>query len=125
MPTSLVVEDNKLVQMVHKRGLEEIGYKVDIAETGGEALVLLAMHNYDLVLMDISLPDKTGIEVIKNFRQSQDGTRKNTRIIVVTTHVNADVKKHCFEAGCDLLLSKPIAMKELEKHLLDLCPIQD
>jgi CheY-like chemotaxis protein len=63
--TALIVEDSEILQKVYRMALEDAGYSIDIAGTGLAALVLLDTKQFDVVLMDIGLPDKTGIEVTK------------------------------------------------------------
>jgi CheY-like chemotaxis protein len=115
--TALIVEDSEILQKVYRMALEDAGYSIDIAGTGLAALVLLDTKQFDVVLMDIGLPDKTGIEVTKIFRQSESWRHKKTPIIAISVYLNEEIKSNCIDAGCDLVLLKPIALEVLNTHL--------
>lgn len=105
----LVVEDQPKMASFLKRGLNEVGYAVDVAETGGSAEGLMAEHEYDLVLLDVMLPDQSGIDTARHFRQ--DGYAGP--ILMVTALSTTKDKVHGLDAGADDYLTKPYSFEEL------------
>lgn len=111
---ALLVEDNMLVQTVHTQMLEELGYQVYSTTTGKKALKLYEKYHYDIALVDVGLPDISGVEVIRAMRTYQ----RDIKIIVVTAYVSDTVTHSCQEAGSDLVLNKPL-MADTFKVQLD------
>src|SRR5690242_9335592 len=111
MPLVLVVEDNKLIQKAYSIALKDVGYIGEIVGLCTQALMLLEANQYDLVLMDIGLPDRSGIEVTRLFRQSNI-QNIYTPIIAMTAYLSSEIICDCLEAGCNLILSKTISLKE-------------
>lgn len=108
----LIVEDNKLNQKIAKIMLEEIGCKVEIAANGIDAIELFKNNSYDLIFMDIGLPDMDGLQVIKKIRKL--GKNKNhLPIIALTAHVLEEDRVNCLAAGANDILTKPIVQSEL------------
>ena len=105
----LVVEDERKISAYVKRGLDEQGFAVDTAYTGTEALDWAAAAPYDLILLDIMLPEKDGITVCKELRES--GNR--TPILMLTARDAIDDRVNGLDAGADDYLVKPFALKEL------------
>jgi len=113
----LLVEDNKINQLVAKRMLENWGLGVSIAENGQECLEMLAKTTYDLVLMDLQMPIKGGIEATTEAR-SLGLIADATPIIAMTAHSSQQHIDECFEAGMQGHVSKPID-KDALKALLE------
>jgi DNA-binding response OmpR family regulator len=109
----LVVEDERKIAAYVKRGLEEQGYAVDAAFTGGEALDWAEAVNFDLVVLDIMLPEMDGIAVCRELRQR--GYR--TPILMLTARDTIDDRVLGLDAGADDYLVKPFALKELLARL--------
>jgi CheY-like chemotaxis protein len=106
----LVVEANKISQQAQKMMLDRLGnYQVDLAEDGKSAFQLIQRHAYDIILMDIYLPDMHGIEAIKFLRCHNE----MAKIIVAATYISEEVEKNCLNAGGNILLKKPIMMEVL------------
>ncbi len=105
---ALVAEDNVVNQMVIASMLEKIGCEAVIANNGREAVDLYARNDFDIVLMDISMPQMDGVEATAHIRalQAQDG--RKTPIIGVTAHALAEDRKRCIDAGMDDYLPKPV-----------------
>lgn len=125
----LLVEDNFVNQEVAKAMLLRYGLDVDIADNGTEAISLLTKKKYDLVLMDIQMPEMDGLKASKIIRdQKSEVINHNVPIIALTAHAMESDKKACIEAGMDDYLVKPIEIKNLErilkKWLLDKKEIQ-
>lgn len=112
----LLVEDDRLVQKIHTGMLQEMGFKVDLAETGQDALIA-SEKDYPLILMDIGLPDISGIEVITEIRRREGHLRK-TPIIALTAYVQAEMKTACINAGANMVINKPVQAEELIKIIM-------
>lgn len=111
----LLVEDNELIQIIHKHMLEELGCKVDIANSAHKALKML--HNdYSMIFVDIGLPDITGFELIKTIRKKQ--TIKYIPITVITGYSEDKERQQCLNAGANEVIIKP-ADKSMLKVILD------
>jgi len=109
----LVVEDERRIAAYVKRGLEEQGYAVDVAYTGPEALDWAAVVNFDLIVLDILLPELDGIAVCRELRAR--GVR--TPILMLTARDAIDDRVAGLDAGADDYLVKPFALKELLARL--------
>lgn len=105
----LIVEDERKISAYVKRGLEEQGYAVDAAYTGLDGLDWAQAVAYDLILLDIMLPEMDGINVCKELRRM--GFR--TPILMLTARDAVDDRVAGLDAGADDYLVKPFAMKEL------------
>ncbi|HSD57206.1 MAG TPA: response regulator [Methanotrichaceae archaeon] len=108
----LVAEDNPVNLKVVTRTLGRMGYRPDIASSGLEVLDALQINRYDLILMDIQMPDMDGIEGTKLIRALHPGGQ-NPRIVAMTALAMDGDKERCFEAGMDDYLSKPVRVEEL------------
>ena len=113
----LLVEDNKVNQMVASKMLGGMGLTVDIAENGKKALTALAEKRYDLVLMDCQMPVLDGYEATRAFRNQEPQADKRLPIIAMTANAMAGDRQKCLEAGMDDYLAKPVK-KELLRKLL-------
>jgi DNA-binding response OmpR family regulator len=109
----LVVEDERKIAAYVKRGLEEQGYAVDAAYTGQEALDWADVVEFDLIVLDILLPQLDGVEVCRELRRR--GVR--TPILMVTARDAIDDRVAGLDAGADDYLVKPFAMRELLARL--------
>lgn len=105
----LVVEDQPKTSQFVKKGLNEVGYSVDIAESGSAAESYLASSEYDLVILDVMLPDQSGIDTARHIRQ--DGYLGP--IIMLTALSTTKDKVHGLDAGADDYLTKPFSFEEL------------
>lgn len=105
----LVVEDEKKVVGFLKKGLQEEHYTVDAAYDGEEALLLAEMNQYDLIILDIMLPKKDGMEVLKELRTR----RISTPILMLTAKDSLQDKVQGLDSGADDYLTKPFAFAEL------------
>ncbi len=112
----LLVEDNEINQRVADSMLRSFGCKVDIAATGGEATELYKKHQYDLVLMDLSLPDQDGIQITKKLLSLKKGSAPPP-IVAVTAHVLQEDRQRCLDVGMNDVITKPLIKEELEAQL--------
>ena len=109
----LLVEDERLISAYVKRGLEEEGYAVDAVYTGREALHWVDAAVYDLIVLDILLPELDGIAVCRELRQRND----RTPVLMLTARDTVDNRVAGLDAGADDYLVKPFAIKELLARL--------
>lgn len=105
----LVVEDQKKMASFLKKGMEEAGYAVDVAETGGMAESLVAENEYDLIVLDVMLPGQNGIDTARHLRS--DGY--TGPILMLTALSGTREKVHGLDAGADDYLTKPFEFEEL------------
>lgn len=104
----LVVEDDKMSQLVVKKYLEKEGLSVDIVETGREALRALEERAYGAVLMDVQMPDLDGYEATEEIRELERITGNHIPIIMLTASAMAEDRENGMEAGADDFITKPI-----------------
>jgi PAS domain S-box-containing protein len=111
----LVVEDNSLNQQLALLLLENIGYQADTAANGREALEAVERDHYDVVLMDVQMPEMDGLEATRKIHERLGS--KRPRIIAATANATQDERERCLAAGMDDYLSKPIRLEELAQAL--------
>jgi two-component system, OmpR family, aerobic respiration control sensor histidine kinase ArcB len=104
----LVVEDQAIAAKVAKIILTGLNCQVDVAENGRTALELFNKHKYDIIFMDIGLPDIDGYEVTRRIRLLELYTNEHIPIIALTAHVDEENKEHCINSGMNAVLSKPL-----------------
>lgn len=108
----LLTEDNELSQKVVSRILNKYGYNVEIARNGKEALDLYNTNYYNLILMDVQIPEMDGLETTRRIRQIEKKTSRYTPIVALTAFKSEEDFKLCMEAGMDTYVSKPIQPKD-------------
>lgn len=115
----LLVEDNRVNQMVASQMLKKLGVEVDIANHGGEAIKRVQEGRYDVVLMDIQMPVMDGLEATKRIRQ--DSQFASLPIVAMSAGVTLDEQEKCASAGMTSFIGKPIDAAQLTQKLLELC----
>jgi DNA-binding response OmpR family regulator len=105
----LIVEDEPNLASVVKRGLEGQGYQAPVAETGEDAILMVRTELYDLVLLDIALPDTDGHDVLASIRR----LRPNLPVIMVTARDDIASKINALDGGADDYITKPFNFDEL------------
>ena len=111
----LIAEDNLVNQKVALLMLRKLGIRADVAANGKEVLQALERQNYDVVLMDVQMPEMDGFEAAKAIRERwQNGS---PHIVAVTAHALEGDRKRCIEAGMDDYISKPVRLEELANAL--------
>jgi signal transduction histidine kinase/ActR/RegA family two-component response regulator len=117
----LVAEDNVVNQKVAARILERLGYAVDLAATGNEAVAAVGRQTYDAILMDGQMPQTDGFEATRVIR-AMEGTH-HTPIIALTASAMHGDRERCLAAGMDDYVSKPVSPEQLEAVLLRWVPV--
>jgi signal transduction histidine kinase/DNA-binding response OmpR family regulator len=113
----LVAEDNSVNQKVALRMLEKWGCRADAVANGKEVLTALDHIRYDLVLMDVQMPEMDGLEATRLIRQREKETGRHIPIVALTAHAMTGDRERCFRAGMDDYVSKPIRSVELMNTL--------
>jgi signal transduction histidine kinase/DNA-binding response OmpR family regulator len=115
----LLAEDNAVNQRLAVRLLEKRGHRVMVAGNGLEALEVLKRDSFDLVLMDVQMPEMDGLEATSALRQNEKGGQFRQRVIALTAHAMQGDRERCVAAGMDGYLTKPIKPRELDLILQD------
>ncbi|SVE62625.1 uncharacterized protein METZ01_LOCUS515479, partial [marine metagenome] len=109
----LLTEDGIVNQKVAVMMLEARGYNVAIANNGLEAVERVNRERFDLVLMDVQMPEMDGLEATRVIRSRENETDSHTPIIAMTAHVMKGDRERCLDAGMDGYLAKPIRAETL------------
>lgn len=112
----LLAEDNEINQRVAKLMLDMLGHQVDTVGNGFDAVTAVTSGSYDLVLMDVQMPDVDGLEATRRIR-SRLPSDQVPFIVAMTANARPQDREACLAAGMDEYLSKPVRMKELEAAL--------
>lgn len=118
----LVVDDNKMNLMVFKNLLKLTKIKIDTAISGDEGLILTKNVKYDVIFLDHMMPDKDGIETLKELKEQPNNLNLNTPIVCLTANAISGAREQYISEGFDNYLSKPINPDKLEEMLLDYLP---
>jgi two-component system sensor histidine kinase/response regulator len=113
----LLAEDNPINQMLTVRLLEKRGHSVIVAKNGKEALAVLQAHSFDLVLMDVQMPEMDGYVATAAIREREKTSGNHLCIIAMTAHAMVGDRQRCLDAGMDDYISKPIRANELTELL--------
>lgn len=114
----LLVDDERINRKVAVAILKKFGLDVDVASNGIEAIFQVQQHDYKLVLMDIHMPEMSGISATKEIRELERTTGlRRTIIIAMTANVADSARQECLAVGMDDFLTKPITPQMLEKRL--------
>ena len=111
----LVAEDNPVNQQLALHLLERRGHSAVVAENGREALSAMDKHKFDLVLMDVQMPEMGGLEATRAIREKEQATGQHVPIIAMTAHAMQGDRERCLEAGMDGYLSKPLDLKVFQQ----------
>lgn len=113
----LVADDNEINQVVACKFLQKLGYEVEVARNGREAVEALARTNYSAVLMDCEMPEMNGYEATQTIRQREQGREQRVPIIALTGHASPEDERICKEAGMDAVVTKPVTLPVLRLTL--------
>ncbi len=114
----LVVEDNAVNQKVARRMIEHFGCRVDVAANGREAVALTEHLFYDVIFMDVHMPEMDGFAATSAIRERERHTDKHSIIVAMTARAMAGDRERCLAAGMDGYVSKPITIERVAEVLL-------
>jgi len=117
----LLAEDNLVNQKLATRLLEKRGHSVTVVGNGREAVEALARQYFDLVLMDVQMPEMDGFEAVGVIRDKEKTSGAHQPVVALTAHAMKGDKERCLEAGMDFYLTKPIHSTELDALLAQFC----
>lgn len=109
----LVAEDNAVNARVVRHFLEKVGASVTVAETGRAALELALSRPFNLLLLDVQMPELTGLEVCRAIRASEQGTGMHRPIVMLTAQAMKGDREECLAAGADDYVTKPVTRRVL------------
>ncbi len=109
----LVAEDNPVNQIVIRRTLDRHGCDVTMVETGAQAVEILETQSFDVVFMDVQMPEMDGFEATEEVRRKEAGTGRHQLIIAMTAHAMKGDRERCLSCGMDDYLAKPVHPKEV------------
>jgi signal transduction histidine kinase/CheY-like chemotaxis protein/HPt (histidine-containing phosphotransfer) domain-containing protein len=118
----LLAEDNRVNQVLAVTLLEKWGHRVTVAENGRVALERLEREPFDLVLMDVQMPEMSGFEATTRIRERERGTDAHVPIIAMTAHAIKGDRERCLDAGMDGYVTKPIQPGAVQEAIAALAP---
>ena len=121
----LLAEDNTVNQMVASRLLEKHGHSVFVVSNGKEALEVLDHEAFDVVLMDVQMPEMDGYEATAAIRAHERNSPHHVPIVAMTAHAMAGDRDHCLAAGMDGYVSKPVQVDELLRAIREVTTFSD
>jgi CheY-like chemotaxis protein len=110
----LVIDDEEIVRTCCERTLGAMGYEVDATGDGAEGLMLVREKKYDLIVTDLKMPDMDGIEVMKNIRVIQPGTK----VVFITGYIAAGTREEVLATGAFSCLEKPFGPEDLLREVI-------
>ncbi len=113
MPRILLVEDNEMNRDMLSRRLLRKGFVVELAVDGHEGVAMAIAGGYDLILMDMSLPEIDGWEATRRVREAEAGAGTRVPIIALTAHAMSGDREKAMAAGCDDYDTKPVELDRL------------
>jgi len=113
----LLAEDNAVNQALTRNIMEKWGHRLTIAENGIQALAALDREEFDLVLMDVQMPELDGLETTALIRRRERGTGRHIPIVAMTAHSMKGDRERCLAAGMDGYVSKPLRQKDLQEEM--------
>ena len=118
----LVAEDNAVNRLVMSRFLESAGHRPTLVTNGREVIDTIAKKDFDVVLMDIQMPEMDGFETTRFIREKEKKDGGHLPLVAVTAHAMKGDRERCLEAGYDGYVTKPISFKELVDTLREVLP---
>jgi PAS domain S-box-containing protein len=118
----LVVEDNLTSRTLAALLLRQNGHSVEVASNGLEAIRLFEKRPFDLVFMDVQMPEMDGFQAVREIRNHEKLTRRHTPVIAMTAHAMKGDRERCIEAGMDSYISKPYEPKDMLELVAKFAP---
>ncbi len=118
----LLAEDNRTNQLLVTNLLAKRGHFVQQAHTGHEALAVFSAQKFDLIVMDVQMPEMNGLEATAAIREREKSTGSRTPILALTAHTLDGDRERCLAAGMDGYVSKPICVEEFMSAVAQLVP---
>ncbi len=118
----LLAEDNSVNQLLAATLLKKRGHTVDVVGNGTQAITAFAAQRFDLVLMDVQMPEMDGFEATAAIRDNERGSGQHVPIIAMTAHAMKGDRQRCIDAGMDGYVAKPITAQELFRAIDELVP---
>ncbi|HRC15778.1 MAG TPA: ATP-binding protein, partial [Bacteroidia bacterium] len=116
----LVVEDNDINRLIINKHIKDWGFDHDEACNGLEAIEKLSANDYDVILMDIEMPELNGYAATERIRTEMKGHKSQIAILAMTAHVSASEKEKCIAAGMNDYVSKPFDPTEVKNKIIEL-----
>ena len=113
MSKILLVEDNEMNRDMLSRRLQRKGFEITLAVDGPEGVAMALAGGFDLILMDMSLPEIDGWEATRRVREAETGTGRHVPIIALTAHAMSGDREKAMAAGCDDYDTKPVELDRL------------
>lgn len=113
---ALLVEDHDVVCKVEAAILQQLGWSVDAAKSGAQALMYVSKICYDIIFMDIGLPDYDGLTLVETIRQTQN-VNQSTPIVALTAHSDDDTRKRAKSVGMNAYIVKPMTLDSCDKKI--------
>ncbi|CAM2068873.1 Response regulator [Sulfidibacter corallicola] len=113
----LLVEDNPINQIVARDMLENLGHSVALVENGQAALKAFGNHHFDLILMDLQMPEMDGIQTTRAIRELEKEREGHTPIVAMTASAMKGDEERCFAAGMDGYVAKPLTLDRFEREV--------
>ncbi len=112
----LIVEDEKILLETIEKSLKASGYEVDTCSRGNDAMEMVEVENYDLIVLDLNLPEVDGMEILKNLRTFD----KETKVLILSARSQIQDKVEGLDAGANDFLQKPFHLDELKARIRSL-----
>lgn len=110
----LLAEDDEMIQQITSHYLSKIGHDVDVATNGVEAIQKFSLRQYDIILMDIQMPEMDGLEAVRLIRKMEMERGQGTRIPIIAI-TNSPNEEKCRDAGIDEYARKPFNLDQFQK----------
>ncbi|MFL9482294.1 response regulator [Chitinophagaceae bacterium LWZ2-11] len=120
----LLAEDNEINKLIVKVMLQHWGFEISQANNGVEAVDLVNQEDFDVILMDIQMPEKDGIEATIDIRNMADERKKNIPIIALTADALMGEEKKYFDAGMNAYLTKPFKEQTLYETIAQVVSVR-
>jgi signal transduction histidine kinase/ActR/RegA family two-component response regulator len=121
----LLAEDNEVNALLASVILKKVGHHVTHVVTGRKVLDALVLHEFDLILMDVQMPDMDGMEATAEIRRSEASTGRHIAIVAFTAHAMAEDRKRFLDAGADGYLTKPFSPEQLHAVIASIRSLTD